>query len=89
MDGVPCEYVNMARKNGDDWYQGIICDGARTAEFDLDFLGDGTYTAYIYKDGADPMSEVQEEIQDVTKEDHLSISLAETGGAAIHYEKNK
>lgn len=89
VDGVPCEYVNMARKNGDDWYQGIICDGARTAEFDLDFLGDGTYTAYIYKDGADPMSEVQEEIQDVTKEDHLSISLAETGGAAIHYEKNK
>lgn len=87
VDGVPCTYVNIARKSQNNWYQGIICDEARTAEFDLSFLGDGTYTAYIYKDGADPMTEVTEEIQEVTREDRLSIELVKTGGAAIHYVK--
>ncbi|WP_050698576.1 glycoside hydrolase family 97 catalytic domain-containing protein [Anaeromassilibacillus senegalensis] len=89
VDGVPCEYVNIARSSGDDWYQGIICDGARTAEFDLDFLGEGTYTAYIFLDGEDPMEVVDTETQTVTKNDSLSIPLAETGGAAIHYVKTE
>ena len=87
VDGEPAAYVNFARRSGDDWYQGIICDAARNAEFSLDFLGEGTYTAYIYTDGEDPMETVDEEIRTVTKDDTLNIPLAETGGAAIHYVK--
>lgn len=33
VDGEPAAYVNFARRSGDDWYQGIICDAARNAEF--------------------------------------------------------
>ena len=89
VDGEPADYVNFARRNGDDWYQGMICDNARNAEFSLDFLGEGTYTAYIYTDGEDPMETVDAETRTVTKNDTLNIALAETGGAAIHYVKTE
>ena len=113
IDGYPGDYVNMARRNGDDWYQGIICDGKLDATFSLDFLGEGEYVAYIYKDSPEVLAEgpaaydqfgrhdqdgsnlvvdqatvdssIVEEIKVVTKEDTLTIPLAETGGAAIHY----
>ena len=113
IDGYPGDYVNMARRNGDEWYQGIICDGKLDATFPLDFLGDGEYVAYIYKDSPEVLeagpaaydqfgrhnqdgsnlvvdeetvnSSIVEEIKVVTKDDTLTIPLAETGGAAIHY----
>ncbi len=58
------EYVNMARKSGEDWYMGIMCNDPyeygtddytqkRDKEFKLDFLEEGKiYTASIYEDGA-------------------------------------
>ena len=87
VDGDPGEYVNIARRSGETWYMGIICNTQRTAEFALDFLGEGTYYAYIYKDGA-TYNDVAVEMKEVTKEDTLSIPMLATGGAAVKLTKN-
>ena len=42
LAGEPGEYVNTARRSGENWYLGLICNEQRTAEFQLDFLGEGT-----------------------------------------------
>lgn len=57
IDGYPGDYVNMARRSGDVWYVGIICDAKRDATFSLDFLDDGEYTAYIYKDSPEVLAD--------------------------------
>ena len=93
VDGNPGHYVNMARKNGDNWYLGILCNEARTAEFDLDFLGDGTYTAYIFRDSDDPKNTdskkaIVTETMTVSKGQTMSIDVKKTGGAAVKFVKN-
>lgn len=87
VEGEPGNYVNMARQSGDNWYLGIICDEARTAEFSLDFLDEGTYYAFIYKDG-ESLNDIAVEMKEVSKEDTLSIPLLATGGAAVKIVKN-
>ena len=40
----------MARRHGDEWYVGAMTDwDERDFQIDLFFLGDGTYTAEIFK----------------------------------------
>ncbi len=82
VDGYPGDYVALARRSGESWYGAAISVEARTVEFPLDMLDDGTYYAYIYKDGAS-RNEVELEIQQVTKDSVLEIPVAENGGCAI------
>lgn len=86
IDGIPGEYVNIARRNGEDWYVGIMCNEKRDAQFNLDFLGEGTYTAFIYKDG-NTVDAIVSEMQQVTNASTLNISLAKTGGASVKFTK--
>ncbi|WP_050697348.1 glycoside hydrolase family 97 catalytic domain-containing protein [Anaeromassilibacillus senegalensis] len=92
VDGDPGHYVNMARQNGDSWYVGILCNEARTAEFNLNFLEDGAYTAYIFRDSDDPKNTDSQkaiitETMTVTKGQTLSIDVKKTGGAVVKLVK--
>ncbi|MCC8146417.1 MAG: glycoside hydrolase family 97 catalytic domain-containing protein [Bacteroidales bacterium] len=82
IDGVPGEYVNIARRSGEDWYVGIICNEKREVVLSLDFLDEGTYYAFIYKDGK-TFDEIATEIQQVDKSSTITIPVVKTGGASI------
>ncbi len=87
LAGEPGEYVNTARRSGDNWYLGLICNEQRTAEFKLDFLGEGDYYAFIYEDGKG-VDDMTARMQKVNKDTTLSIPMAEHGGAMIKILKN-
>jgi alpha-glucosidase len=54
LNGVPGEYISVARRSRNDWYMGSITNWqGRTLSLPLSFLGKGKYTAEIYADGAD------------------------------------
>ncbi len=78
--------VTIARRKGDDWYVGSVSTRARTLSLPLDFLGEGTYTAQIYKDGTCP-SDIQYEEQRVGKTTTLSIPVKANGGVSIRLSK--
>ncbi len=90
------DFVNIARRNGENWYLGSITDeNARTIYLELSFLDKNkNYTAKIFKDGKEadwetnPFSfEIINKI--VTSETTLRIHLAKGGGQAIIFEPIK
>lgn len=87
LDGLPGEYVVIARRNGDDWYLGSMTDwNSREVDIDLSFLGKGKYKAVVYADHPDAEKEpkktlIQEKVVD--SETGLSVKLAEGGGCAV------
>ncbi len=96
LGGEIGEYVVYARqqRGTESWFVGgITNEVGRTFELDFDFLGDGEYTARIYKDGADadwdtnPYSTVIESIA-IKSATVLPIYLAPGGGFAISITKN-
>lgn len=88
LQAVPGDLVTIARRSGEDWYVGSMCNTQHDAVIDLSFLGDGEYYAVICKDG-ETQEEIVGEMQAVTKEDTLTIPMLETGGAAIKILKEK
>ncbi len=87
IDGLPGEYITVARRNDKTWYLGTMTDEARTVSVSLDFLGDGTYNAYIYRDSADGAKLVIES-KTVTAADTLTLELIKAGGAAVIITKD-
>jgi alpha-glucosidase len=83
VEGFPDDYATIARRSGGDWYVGAVTDAARTATIPLTFLGSGSYTATIFKDGTTDQSIVTS-TQTVTSASTLSIPLRLHGGAAVH-----
>ena len=88
LAGEPGEYVNTARRSGENWYLGLICNEQRTAEFQLDFLGEGDYYAFIYEDG-ETVDDITARIEKVDKDTVLTIPMAEHGGAMIKILRNQ
>lgn len=86
LEAEPDKYVTLARQNGDDWYVASISQNARTLSIPLSFLGAGTYTAQIYKDGT-CASDIAYEEQSVTNSSTLSVDIKATGGATIRISK--
>ena len=83
LDGYPGEFAVMARRRGNVWYGGAVTVAPRTAGFDLRFLGEGSYTAYIYQEGAAARGDVVLRQTDVTRMDTLTIAMQANGGCAI------
>lgn len=51
LEGYPANHVTMARRKGEEWFVGGICARRpRNATVDLSFLGEGEYTATLYRD---------------------------------------
>ena len=88
LQADPGELVTIARRSGEDWYVGAMCNTQQDAVIDLSFLGDGEYYAFICKDG-DSLREITSEMQVVTREDTLTIPMLAAGGAAVKILRNK
>lgn len=86
IDGYPGEYLAVARRNGEDWYIGAMTAEAWSTTLDLDFLDDGTYYAYIFKDNEDG-SDIEIEVTTVTKDSGLSMDLLANGGISVKLTK--
>ncbi len=91
LDSRISDYVAVARRNGEEWYAGAMTDwNARTLTLDCSFLGDGTYTAQIYRDGinADRYASDYEKVTlEVTASDQLNIDLKPGGGWVARFYK--
>ena len=88
LQAEPGELVTIARRNGENWYVGSMCNTQHDAVINLSFLGDGEYYAVITKDG-DAKDKMLSDMMVVTKEDVLTIPMLETGGAALKILKEK
>jgi len=87
LDGKVGEYVAIARKKNDKWFVGGLTNwSAREMTIDLSFLGNGTYSAEIFKDGINAgkdATDYKREIVKVTSADKLTLNMANGGGFAI------
>jgi alpha-glucosidase len=93
LNGVPGEYISIARRKGNDWYIGSITNwNARNLSLPLNFLGAGNYTAEIYSDAAD--AKINPKHTSITKQQVnnktlLKVKLVAGGGYAVRITKNK
>lgn len=87
LAGTPSEDVTLARRSGKDWYVGSITNWSpRDVNLPLNFLGDGKYTAEIYRDAPDADQNPQHVIiekKTVERTDTLALHLAAGGGTAV------
>lgn len=87
LDGRIAEYVVIARRKGDVWYIGGMTDwNARSLVLDLSFLGDGDYTAELFRDGvnADRVArDFARIVSDVPADRKVGVSMAPGGGFAM------
>ena len=90
LNGVPGEFISVARRKGDKWFVGSMTDwNPRQIKVALDFLGPGSYTAEIYADSPDSdrfPKHVVIERRKVTGKQTLSLQLAAGGGCAISFK---
>lgn len=83
IDGMPSDYVVIARRKGQDWFIGGMTSSPRTADIALDFLPDGTaYEALVFRD--DTHTTMHREMRTVNRKASLSIDMLENGGFAVH-----
>jgi alpha-glucosidase len=84
LDGEVGQYIIMARRKADVWFVGAMTNwDARDAVVDLSFLGEGRYTAEIFRDGANANrngNDYVREIIEVTSADRLPIKMYKGGG---------
>lgn len=89
LEGMPGEYITMARRSGQAWYLGGMTNSeSRTRTLKLDFLGKGSYVAHIYRDApdADEIAEhLVEETKTVTAGTELELWSASGGGFAVQF----
>jgi alpha-glucosidase len=84
VSGAIGERIVTARRSGKEWFVGAMTDETpRTLDVPLDFLGSGRFTAPIWQVGATP-TDVVATTRIVTARDTLNLTLAGSGGAAIH-----
>jgi len=89
VNGVPGESITVARRNGNNWFLGSMCNStARELKVPLDFLGTGNYRAEIYADAPDAGEQpkhVAMSTKSVTRASVLDLKLASGGGCAVRF----
>jgi alpha-glucosidase len=87
LDGVPGEYITIARRRGKEWFIGSMTNWSpRQLDLPLAFLGDGQYRAEIYADAEDAdryPKNVSIVKKTVDRAAHLNARLAPGGGYAV------
>ena len=86
LEGYPGDYITYLRQSGDDFYIGSMTLKKRSSSIKLDFLGEGTYNAYIYYDGEGGTLAL--ETKSVTSKDTLKLEMPDIGGAAVMITKD-
>lgn len=82
LSGDPADHIVVARRRGADWFVGAGTVGApREVDVDLGFLGDGTWTLDLLRDGHD--DSVVAETRVVTAADACTVAVAANGGFAL------
>jgi alpha-glucosidase len=86
IEAKVADYILLARRNGKNWYLGAMTDDTpRDMNVKLDFLGSGTYTMEIMKDGMNAAHHAQDykrEIIEVDKNSVIPIRMVSGGGWA-------
>jgi alpha-glucosidase len=89
LNGVPGEFITVARRSGKDWFLGSMCNSTgRELKLPLDFLGPGNYHAEIYADAPDAGEQpkhVAISTKSVTRASVLDLKLARGGGCAVRF----
>jgi len=84
LNGKVGEYVSIARQKGNLWYVGSLTNWSpRTLELDLSFLGEGAFTAEVFKDGVNAnraARDYKKEIITIPANRKLTIDMASGGG---------
>ncbi len=84
LDAKVSDYIAVARRSGNTWYMGAMTDwDPRSLDLELDFLGEGTYTMKIWKDGvnaAKHAADFAQETLDVTANSTVKVNMAPGGG---------
>jgi alpha-glucosidase len=87
LNGLPPNYVTIARRSGEDWFVGSITDSdARVLDVPLSFLGLGDYDAEIYADGPNAAAQPKDSVLEKRRVDArtvLKLKLAPAGGSAV------
>src|SRR5207245_8095281 len=93
LNGLPGEYITIARRNGDQWFVGAMSNwNPSELELPLTFLGSGRLTAQIYSDAPDSdryPKQVRIETRRVNSATRLKIQLASGGGCAIQIQPTR
>jgi len=91
LNGEIGKYVSIARQKDNVWYVGSLTNwDARILELNLSFLGEGSFAAEIYKDGANAnriASDYKKEIISIPANRKLLIDMAQGGGFAMKIYK--
>jgi alpha-glucosidase len=89
LNGVPPNYITLARRRGAEWFLGSITDwDTRELDVPLTFLGSGPWDAEIYADGPNAATEPKDSVFEKRRVDAqtiLKLHLAPGGGAAIRF----
>lgn len=89
LNGTPDTHITVARRNGNDWWLGAITGWEPTSlKLPLDFLGEGSYTAVIYRDtkeSGDQPKQYEVKEMKVTSRSTLNIDMARGGGIAVKF----
>lgn len=86
VEGYPGKYITYVRQSGDDFYIGSMTLEKRSVTVPLDFLGSGSYNAYIYFDGDGRQLELEQ--RTVTSSDTITLDMPDIGGAAVMITKD-
>lgn len=92
LEGKLGEYITMARQDAEgNWYAGGLAGWAgRDLTLDLSFLGEGAYTAVLFRDGVNANrngNDYKRVEMQVTAADKLDIRIASGGGFAVKFIK--
>jgi len=91
LAGAVGQYVAIAREKKDAWYVGAMTNWeARDIEIDFSFLGKGTFTAEIFRDGLNAdrdATDYKREVLTVTAATKMNIHLAPGGGWAARISR--
>src|SRR5207249_1709833 len=84
LDARIGEFLVTARRKGKTWYLGgMSAKAPRELDLPLSFLASGQYTATIWKDGPNAVTDpnqLKTETLNVTAKDHLRLQIAIDGG---------
>ncbi len=91
LEAKVSDYIAVARRSGDGWYVGAMTDwDPRTLGLKLDFLGEGTYTMKVWKDGVNATkhaADFAQETVEVTSGSTVKVNMAPGGGWVAVIEK--
>lgn len=91
LNGEVSKYVTIARQKGDSWYVGSLTNwDSRTLELDLSFLGEGSYSAEVFRDGINASRNARDYKKEtivIPASKKLTISMAAGGGYVMRISK--